>query len=267
VGWFLFIRHRAGGAARFRAGGVVGAGDAAHLFTPTGGFGMNTGMDDTSNLAWKLAALVHGWGGQSLLQTYEIERRPIAERNTTAARDLNKHLASMPAPPELEQDSPAGEAARREVGAHLATMGEEFASIGVQLGARYDGSPIVASDGTPPPDDYVRYTPSSVPGGRAPHVWLDAGRGLGSSLFDRMGMGFTLLRLGGKAADTAAIEAAAAKRGIPLSVLDVPDAAARDLYERDLALIRPDQYVAWRGNTPPADADRMLAQAVGATQA
>ena len=138
----------------FVAGRVVLAGDAAHLFTPTGGFGMNTGMDDASNLAWKLAALVQGWGGPKLLQSYETERRPIAERNTNAARELNKHLVAMPAPPEMEDDTPAGAAARRLVSAHLATMGEEFASIGVQLGARYDGSPIVAADGAPPADDY-----------------------------------------------------------------------------------------------------------------
>jgi 2-polyprenyl-6-methoxyphenol hydroxylase-like FAD-dependent oxidoreductase len=251
-------------AERFVAGRVTLAGDAAHLFTPTGGFGMNTGMDDAANLAWKLAALVQGWGGADLLKSYEIERRPIAERNTIAARELNKHLASMPSPAAMEEDSAAGAAARREVSAHLATMGEEFASLGVQLGARYDGSPIVADDGAPPADDFLNYAPSGVPGGRAPHHWLDAGRGYGSSLFDRLGAGFTLLRLGGKPADTSTIEAAAKKRGMPLSVLEVPQASARDLYGRDLALIRPDQYVAWRGNAPPADADRLIAQIVGA---
>jgi len=249
---------------RFSAGRVVLAGDAAHLFTPTGGFGMNTGMDDASNLAWKLAALAQGWGGANLLQSYEIERRPVAERNTVAARDLNKNLAAMPMPAAMEEDSGAGEAARREVGAHLATFGEEFASIGVQLGARYDGSPIIAKDGAPPADDYARYVPSGVPGGRAPHLWLDRGRGYGSSLFDRLGNGFTLLRLGGSTVDTAAIEATAAKRNVPLTVLDVPLAHARDLYGRDLALIRPDQYLAWRGNAAPADPDRLMAQLIGA---
>src|SRR5262249_35694434 len=165
-------------AERLTAGRVALAGDAAHLFTPTGGFGMNTGMDDASNLAWKLAALVQGWGGAGLLQSYETERRPIAERNTIAARELNKHLASMPADAAIEEDSPAGEAARREVSSHVATMGEEFASVGVQLGSRYDGSPIIVSDGTAPPsDNFVRYTPSGVPGGRAPHYWLGTGRG------------------------------------------------------------------------------------------
>jgi 2-polyprenyl-6-methoxyphenol hydroxylase-like FAD-dependent oxidoreductase len=252
-------------AERFVAGRVALAGDAAHLFTPTGGFGMNTGMDDASNLAWKLAALVQGWGGPGLLPSYEIERRPIAERNTIAARELNKHLIAMPAPPEMEDDTPAGEAARRKVSAHLMTMGEEFASIGVQLGARYDGSPIVAGNGAPPGDDYVRYVPSGVPGGRAPHFWLDEGRGYGSSLFDRLGKGFTLLRLGGKAPDAAPIRTAAAARNIPLAVLDVPGPDARDLYGRDLALIRPDQYLAWSGNTPAADPGRLMARLTGTT--
>jgi 2-polyprenyl-6-methoxyphenol hydroxylase-like FAD-dependent oxidoreductase len=251
-------------AERFTAGRVVLAGDAAHLFTPTGGFGMNTGMDDTSNLSWKLAALVQGWGGASLLQSYQTERKPIAERNTLAARELTKELAKMPPTDAIEENSPAGEAQRREVSAHVSAMGEEYASIGVQLGARYDGSPIIASNGAPPADDYVRYKPSGVPGGRAPHYWLNAGRGIGDSLFDHLAFGFTLLRLGGKAADGAALTAAAQKRGIPFKMLDVPQAEARDLYGADLALVRPDQYVAWRGNAAPSDPERLLAQVVGA---
>ena len=174
-------------AERFATNRVVLAGDAVHLFTPTGGFGMNTGMDDASNLAWKLAALVQGWGGAGLLASYEIERKPIAHRNTLAARDLNKQLANMPDTTVIAENSPEGEATRRAVSAHVAGMGEEYASLGVQLGARYDGSPIIAADGAPPADDYLRYTPSGVPGGRAPHLWLGDGRGYGNSLFDRLG--------------------------------------------------------------------------------
>jgi 2-polyprenyl-6-methoxyphenol hydroxylase-like FAD-dependent oxidoreductase len=250
-------------AERFTAGRVALAGDAAHLFTPTGGFGMNTGMDDSSNLAWKLAALVQGWGGPGLLQSYETERRPIAERNTIAARELNKHLIAMPAPPEMEDDTPEGATARQLVGAHLATMGEEFASIGVQLGARYDDSPLIAADGARPPDDYVNYTPSSVPGGRMPHCWLGPGRGYDDSLFDHLGKGFTLIRLGGKPADTSSLERAARERHVPLKVLEVPAGEARDLYGCDLALVRPDQYVAWRGNASPADPGKLVARVTG----
>jgi hypothetical protein len=252
-------------AEQFIAGRVVLAGDAAHLFTPTGGFGMNTGMDDTSNLSWKLAATVQGWGGKDLLHTYEVERRPVAERNTIAARDLNVHLANLSVPEAIEQDSAEGEAARRHVGAQLATFGEEFASLGVQLGARYDGSPIIAPDGAPPADDYVRYTPSGVPGGRMPHFWLDQGRGYGSSVFDPLLLGFVLLRLGGTTRDTGAIEAAARRRGIPFAALDIAASEVRELYGRDLALVRPDQYIAWRGNALPSDPDRLLARLTGAT--
>lgn len=252
-------------AERFIAGRVILAGDAAHLFTPTGGFGMNTGMDDASNLAWKLAATIKGWGGPNLVSSYEIERRPVAERNTNAARELTKHLANFTMPPIIEDNTPEGEAARRGVGAHLNSLGEEFASIGVQLGARYDGSPIIVAEGTPPADQFDRYTPSGVPGGRAPHYWPGAGRGPGDSLFDQFGKGFTLLRLGRQGADTAPIEAAAHKRGVPLKVIDLQAADARELYGADLALIRPDQYVAWRGDAPPSDPDRLMGRLIGAT--
>ena len=251
-------------AEQFIAGRVVLAGDAAHLFTPTGGFGMNTGMDDTSNLSWKLAAIIQGWGGENLLQSYETERRPVAERNTMAARQLNVHLANVTVPDTIEQDNAEGAAARRHVSAQFATFGEEFASLGVQLGARYDGSPIITEDGAPPADNYVRYTPSSVPGGRMPHFWLDRGRGYGSSIFDRLGFGFSLLRLGGTSVDTRAIAQTAHAYHVPFEVLDVPDTAVRELYERDLVLLRPDQYVAWRGNAPPPEPNRLLAKLAGA---
>lgn len=248
-------------AEGFGGGRIWLAGDAIHLFTPTGGFGMNTGIDDVANLAWKLAALVQGWGGPALLASYAHERKPIAVRNTAASRALAKNVGDVPVPPELEDDSAAGATARRDVGAFLATFGEEFASIGVQLGARYDGSPIIAEDGAPPPDDFVRYVPSGVPGGRAPHLWLGAGRGAGDSLFDRLGVGFTLLRFGAESGD--ALVRAAAARGIPLTVVDGMPPEARALYGRDLALIRPDQHIAWRGDVAPADADALWTKLTG----
>jgi hypothetical protein len=234
------------------------AGDAVHLFTPTGGFGMNTGIDDASNLSWKLAAMVQGWGGDELLTSYERERRPIAFRNTGAARQLTVNIGDTEVDPAIEQDSPAGEAARRAAAVMLSGFSEQFASLGVQLGARYDGSPIIAECDPAPGDSVIRYTPTSIPGGRTPHVWLDESRTSGSSLYDHLGRGFTLLRLGPHAPDASAITTAAARRNIPLKVLDIADGDARDLYECDLALVRPDQYVAWRGNTTPADAEPLL---------
>jgi len=225
---------------------------------------MNTGLDDTANLAWKLWAMVAGWGGANLLASYEIERKPIAHRNTVAGRDLAKQIGAVPAPARMEEDSPAGAAARASVGPFLQTFGEEFASIGVQLGARYDGSPLIVEDGAPPADNYVEYFASGVPGGRAPQIWLDRGRGIGSSLFDRLGLGFTLLRLGQRPGDAAPFQAAAKACGVPLDILDTALPEARELYGRDLVLIRPDQHIAWRGDRAPADAERLFRQIVGA---
>lgn len=249
-------------ADRFGAGRVFLAGDSAHLFTPTGGFGMNTGIDDVANLSWKLAAVLRGWADPALLDSYEAERRQIAERNTEAARRLNSNLGAIERTRLLEEDSVEGRQARARTGALLSGYGEQFASIGVQLGARYDNSPIIVGEGTAPPDSATSYTPSSVPGGRAPHLWLGAGRGRGDSLFDRLGTWFTVLRLGPNPPDATDLVLAARARRIPLRVLEIPDPSARELYERSLVLIRPDQHVAWRGDRPPADAAALLARLV-----
>ncbi|MFD5250309.1 FAD-dependent monooxygenase [Amycolatopsis sp. NPDC058340] len=241
------------------------AGDAAHLFTPNGGFGMNTGLDDAANLAWKLAAAVQGWAGPGLLASYHHERRPIAIRNTGAARELNLGLANVARSPSIEQDTEEGRAERRRLGRLLADYGDRtLDTLGIQLGARYDGSPIVASADAPPADAFDTYTPTSVPGGRAPHLWLDDTRAAGSSLFDHFGVGFTLLRLGPDAPPAAGLRTEAARRNVPLKVLDLADPLARDLYEKDLVLIRPDQHVAWRGNHLDR-ADRIFATVTGGT--
>jgi 2-polyprenyl-6-methoxyphenol hydroxylase-like FAD-dependent oxidoreductase len=249
-------------AERFATKRVALAGDAAHLFTPTGGFGMNTGVDDAANLSWKLAALVQGWGGPNLLASYEIERRPIGIRNTTAARALAITIGDMPVPRDIDGDTEAAVAARQKLGHFLDThLGEEFASIGIQLGARYDGSPLIVPDGAPPVDDPVTYRCSAVPGGRAPHLWLGRGRDIGDSLYDRLGVGFTLLCLG--SSDGAALAEAARRRGVPLRVMRIEDDDARALYERDYVLIRPDRHIAWRGNALPDDGERLLARVTG----
>jgi 2-polyprenyl-6-methoxyphenol hydroxylase-like FAD-dependent oxidoreductase len=260
IGHWTWTAGQALVAERFGRGRVLLAGDAVHLFTPAGGFGMNTGIDDAANLGWKLAGAVQGWGGPKLIESYEIERRPIAFRNTGLARSLNRSIGAVPVDAAIEESSPAGDEARRKTGEFLAGFGEEYASLGIQLGARYASSPLVADDGTAPPaDDPYRYTPTACPGGRAPHVWI----GREVSLFDKLGSGFTLLRLNGRAPETRALEAAAAVCGIPLKTLDVDVAEARDLYERDLALIRPDQHVAWRGNELPEDCSALIRRVVG----
>lgn len=267
IGYVPWVAGHALVAERYKAGRVLIAGDAAHLFTPSGGFGMNTGIDDSSNIAWKLAAMLQGWGGRRLLDTYETERKPIGYRNTGASRQIANAMHDLEVPDHIEDDTPTGEAARRAAAGlsyvkdnHF-NRPEEKDAVGVQLGARYDGSPIIAPGGAPPPDSFVEYTPSGVPGGRAPHVWLDDERGPGGSLFDRFGRGFTLLRL--RPADSAGLERAAAARGIPLAVLDVAVPEARELYGRDLALVRPDHYIAWRGDRAPDDAEALLARVTG----
>ncbi len=244
---------------------ILLAGDSVHLFTPTGGFGMNTGIDDAANLSWKLAAVLQGWGGPSLLDSYEIERKPIAIRNTRVARAIAKQVGSFEIPAGMEEDSPAGAIWRQEVGMQIGTyLAAQFASIGVELGARYDGSPIIAGEEAAPSDSVVQYIPTAQPGGRAPHAWIGAGRDLGNSLFDVLGNGFTLLRLGPRPPDGSDIVAAAERYRIPLKVLDIPDPVIRDLYEADLALIRPDQHVAWRSGRASVEPDAIIPRAVGA---
>lgn len=247
-------------AERFRRGRVFIAGDAAHLFTPTGGQGYNTSVDDASNLGWKLAAVCQGWGGRELVSSYETERQPIALRNTRFARAMADSIGRIALPLELEDEGAAGDAARAALGERLLRHATtEFEIPGIHLGVFYGGSPIVVADGSPPPpDDWHRYAASAIPGARAPHVWLEDG----VSIFDRFGRDFTLVRFD-PAADTRSIEAAARSRGIPLETLDVASDEARDLYARDLALVRPDHHVAWRGNAPPEDADALLARAAG----
>jgi 2-polyprenyl-6-methoxyphenol hydroxylase-like FAD-dependent oxidoreductase len=249
-------------AERFGAGRVFLAGDAAHLFTPTAGLGYNTSVDDVANLGWKLAAVCQGWGGPALLDSYEQERRPIAQRNTRFARAMADSIGRLTLPPALENEDAAGAAARAALGErlyqHAAT---EFDIPGIHFGVWYGASPIIAGDGGEPPvDNPHRYVASTCPGARAPHVWLEDG----VSIFDRFGRDFTLVRLGtGRRADVSALEAAARARGVPLTVLDVESEEARDVYARDLVLVRPDHHVAWRGNSPPADAGALLMRVTG----
>jgi hypothetical protein len=247
-------------AERFRRGRAFITGDAAHLFTPTGGQGYNTSVDDASNLGWKLAAVCQGWGGPELLSSYESERKPVALRNTRFARAMADSIGRLELPADLEADGAAGDAARAVLGErlyrHAAT---EFDIPGIHLGVFYAGSPIVVSDGTsPPPDDWHRYTPSAVPGARAPHAWLADG----VSIFDRFGRDFTLVRFDASV-DVRPIEAAARRRGVPLELLDVASDEARDLYARDLALVRPDHHIGWRGNAAPDDPEALFVRAAG----
>ena len=247
-------------AQRFRQGPVFIAGDAAHLFTPAGGLGYNTAVEDAVNLGWKLAAALRGQAGAALLDSYEVERKRLAERNTAYARHFADSVGLFVARPELEEDSPRGEAERRRAAAHFDRHARlEFDIPGVTFGGRYDGSPVIAGDGSaPPPDEPNAYVPSASPGGRPPHAWLDDGR----SLFDLFHREWTLLVLGADAPDTVAFEAAALALALDLRIVRLPQPALRALYEAPLALIRPDQIVAWRGRSAD-DAAAVLARVTG----
>ncbi|MGH8739309.1 MAG: FAD-dependent oxidoreductase [Burkholderiales bacterium] len=245
-------------AEGFGRGRVFIGGDAAHLFTPTGGLGYNTAIEDAVNLGWKLAAVLKGEAAPRLLESYAAERKPLAVRNTGYARGFADSLGNYQPAPEIEDDTPAGEAARRRAGEYLANHGRtEFNIPGITFGGRYDGSPAIVPDGTqPPPDTANVYVPSACPGGRPPHLWLADGR----SLYDRFGFDWTLLCLARNPGARLAEEAG--RRGLPLKVLRLDNGEARDLYGADLALIRPDQIVAWRGNDDRA-ADTVLANLTG----
>jgi len=249
-------------AEKFSRGRIFIGGDAAHLFTPTGGLGYNTAAEDAVNLGWKLAALIKGWGGPALLDSYEFERQAIAKRNTKYARGFADSIGLFVPPAALEDDTPAGEAARKQTGDHFNHHARfEFNIPGITFGGRYDGSAIVVSDGTaPPPDTVNSYVPTACPGGRAPHLWLADGR----SLYDTLGFEFTLLRLGKNPPASAPFVESAATFELPLAVVDIATDEARELYQSDLALVRPDQIVAWRGNSA-GDAMRVLRQASGHT--
>lgn len=247
-------------ARRFQHGRVFIAGDAAHLFTPTGGLGYNTAVEDAVNLAWKLASVVRGVAPLGLLDSYEAERKPLAERNTGYARHFADSVGLFSALPELDEDSPRGQAAREQAAEHLNRHARlEFNIPGVTFGGRYDGSPIIVADGAPlPPDQANVYVPTASPGGRPPHAWLEDGR----SLFDLFHREWTLLALGEAPPATEPFERAAGELGLDLQVVRLPDPSLPALYEAPLALIRPDQIVAWRG----ADADgalAVLAQSIG----
>ena len=257
--------HHQSVAQRYREGRVFLAGDSAHLFCPTGGVGMNTGIGDAINLGWKLEAVLAGWAPPSLLDSYEIERQRVAVRNSTeAAANADRIDATMRTTPEnVAADDEAGRAARATLAESLRRLSRQFNASGLQLGHRYDNSALCIPDGTPaPPDNPNVYTPVARPGSRAPHLWLEDGR---STLDLFSGHGFTLLRLGADAPDATHLLSMARASGIPISVAAVTQADVRELYAARLVLVRPDGYVAWRGDSLP-QGDGELAKLLAAVR-
>jgi hypothetical protein len=255
--------RRSAVAERYGRGRVWLAGDAVHQLSPTGALGMNTGIADAVDLGWKLAAVLRGWGGPRLLASYDAERRPIGARNVGMAAEFYlAHEQFSGGLAAIEEDSASGSQVRQQFGdALMRNVGAMFRTLGMQIGYRYEDSPICVSDGTAPyPDHPESYVPSTRPGSRAPHLWL----GEDHSILDLYGRGFTLLRLGAEAPQTATFEDAAAARRMPFATVSVAGADAASLHEYPLVLVRPDGHVAWRGTKMPAEAGDILDTVRGA---
>ena len=252
-------------AESFQKGRVFLGGDAVHLFTPTGGLGYNTAVEDAVNLGWKLSAVLKGQAQTTLLDSYEIERKPLAIRNTGYAKQFADSIGLFDADKALEDISPAGEQARSIASDYLnGHARREFNIPGVTFGGRYIHSPLIVEDGTQAPADAANtYIPSACPGGRPPHAWLPDG----SSLFDHFNFEWTLLVLGEDkgplAQDALKFSEAALQCHLDFKVLRFDSQELLDLYEANLVLIRPDQIVAWRG-TNAHQAMQVLKQASGA---
>jgi len=230
-------------AERYGEGRVLIAGDAAHECSPTAGLGMHTGIEEAFNLAWKLAAMVEGWGGAGLVESYEAERRPVALRNvalSTATFDALRRIPGLGEASALRPDD------WREILAASSPSEQDKMDYG------YDASPICVTDA-----DHERPR-AARPGARAPHAWLADGR----STLDLFGEGFVLLCFDGARERAAPLVRAAERRGVPLRTIALDDASVASLYGAALVLVRPDAHVAWRGGdvaAPDAIIDRVRA--------
>jgi hypothetical protein len=250
-------------ADRFQNGRVFICGDAAHLWIPHAGYGMNAGIADADNLGWMLAAVLNGWAEPAMLGAYQAERQPITDQVSKFAfkmsQDNSKQRREIPA--EIEQDNPAGEAARAAIGKQARDLYiQQQCCGGLNFGYFYEGSPIIAYDGAPHPEYSMgQFTSTSVPGCRAPHVWLRDGQ----SLYDALGSDFGLLRFDPSVQVDGLVAAAETSR-FPLRVLDIADSDARALYARKLVLVRPDRHVAWRADAEPDDPRELIDHLRGA---
>jgi 2-polyprenyl-6-methoxyphenol hydroxylase-like FAD-dependent oxidoreductase len=250
-------------AEKFRDRSAFIAGDAAHIWVPYAGYGMNAGIADAMNLSWLLAAHLNGWAPSGILDAYEAERWPITSQvSRFAMSHAEAEIRRRGAVPEAIEDAGSqGERVRREVGELTYAINvQQYACAGLNFGTYYDRSPIIAYDGSEHPAYTMDgYTPSTVPGCRTPHLWCGGGR----SLYDALGPEFTLLRLNATI-DVAALAAAARTRGVPLKVLDIKRPANATFYGGGLVLSRPDQHVAWRGDGLPADPLALIDRVRGA---
>ena len=242
-------------ADAYGEGRVFIAGDAAHQCSPTGGLGMHTGLEEAVNLAWKLAAVIGGWGGPGLLASYQAERRPVAHRNVALATEAYRLITTIP-------------------GLDAVARGEESPLAGLPEGARryslstaakndyfYADSPICAAgDGDWRINDKEKTSQPLRLGGRAPHAWLEPGR----STLDLFATGFTLMMFGASEEDGAPLMEAAKSRRVPVKAITISDPAIADLYQRKLVLVRPDGHIAWWSQSCPAHPEAVIDQVRGA---
>ncbi|KVE99148.1 MULTISPECIES: FAD-dependent oxidoreductase [Burkholderia cepacia complex] len=249
-------------ADKFRDRRIFICGDAAHLWIPMAGYGMNAGIADAIGLSWVLAGRLNGWATEAALAAYEAERQPITEQVGTFAMNhaiaLQKEREGVPA--DIEEPGEKGARAREAAGKALYELNvRQYCCGGLNFGYFYDKSPLIAYDGETQPTYTINtFEQSTVPGCRTPHIWLEDHK----SLYDALGPEFTLLRFD-QSIDTAPLEAAARKYGVPLQILDLPK-TADDVYRHALVLSRPDRHVAWRGDALPSDPERLINRIRGA---
>ncbi len=245
-------------ADRFRDANVFIAGDAAHVWVPYAGYGMNAGVADAMSLSWLLASVIKGWADPAILQAYEAERQPITDQvsRLAMAKVLENAAATAgPVPPALSDAGEEGEALRQALALRLHTINvPQFAPAGLNFGYYYDASPIIAYDGEPAPAyDMGAVTPSTAPGCRMPHFWLPGGE----SIYDRLGSDYTLLRFDPRI-DVAALQSAGESAAVPLKVVDCAPPSHPAVFRHLLLLARFDQHVVWRGDEAPADPARLM---------
>ena len=249
-------------ADRYREGRVFLAGDSVHLVIPTGGLGMNTGVGDSFDLAGKLIGRLKGWGGPELLDSYEIERRQIGDRNVGASRYANvgRQKWRSIATDEIFDGTDAGELIKR----HLIQVADSEQRkgnrmIGAELGYRYVDSPCIDNIPGGPEHRVGKYNPNVWPGSRLPHCWLDDG----SALQDQLPETYILLSLGKKSLDTSKLRQSYEKIGAPVTEVRIESNRLRDLYGFDFLILRPDMHVVWRGNDAPQNPQEIASISTG----